>query len=59
MTTDTGIPDLADVPNATLADLLDAEVRALVQDHPEALAVVEEVLERLRRCDALSVRTHN
>jgi hypothetical protein len=49
MIEDTPIPHLADVSNATLADLLDAEVRALVQDYPEALAVVEEVIERLRQ----------
>lgn len=40
---------LADVPNTTLADLLDAETRALVQDSPEALALLEETVERLRR----------
>lgn len=49
MIEDTPIPHLADVSNATLADLLDAELRALVQDHPEALALLAEVLERLRR----------
>ena len=40
---------LADVPNATLTDLLEDTVLYPLRHHLEAVALVEEAIERLRR----------